>query len=101
MFVITLITEALPSGPTWKTRPPIASNTGRCAAKTAGSPPTMTVICPDAARCTPPVTGASRQLDPLRGGERREALELVAVVRARVDPGPARREPLEQRRPRR
>ena len=35
-------------------------------------------------------------VDPLRGGERREALELVAVVRARVDPGSARSEPLEQ-----
>ena len=35
-------------------------------------------------------------VDPLRGGECREALELVAVVRARVDPGAARREPFEQ-----
>ena len=34
-------------------------------------------------------------VDPLRCGERREALELVAVVRARVDPGAARSETFE------
>ena len=59
MFVITLMTEALPSGPTWMTGLPIASRTLRCAAKTASSPPAITVISPAAALCTPPVTGHS------------------------------------------
>ena len=38
-------------------------------------------------------------VDPLRRRECCETLELVAVVGARVDPGSARRKPLEQRRP--
>ncbi len=59
MFVMTLITDALPSGPTWMTGAPIASSSSRCAAKTASSPPAMTVISPAAALWTPPVTGHS------------------------------------------
>ena len=31
LIVITLITAALPSGPIWKTWPPIARKAGRCA----------------------------------------------------------------------
>ena len=95
MFVITLSPDAEPSGPTWKIRLPIASKSGMLGVSTASSPPTMTVISPDAARCTPPVTGASSVAIPRSSRERREPHELVAVVRAHVDPRaavPQRRE---------
>ena len=44
---------------------------------------------PAAARCTPPVTGASSVATPALGGQRGEALQLVQVVGAHVDPGAA------------
>ena len=93
MFVITLITEALPSGPMWKISLPIASNSGRCARNVASSPPTSTVISPAAALWTPPVTGRLERGDALLRRERGEAEQLVTVVRARVDPRRAGRQP--------
>ena len=43
----------------WKIFLPMASSAGLWRSKRSASPPTSTVISPRAARCTPPVTGAS------------------------------------------
>jgi len=63
--VITFMTQALPNSPIWKIftahRLPARQGASRIRPR---SPPTRTVISPAAARCTPPVTGASNVAMP-------------------------------------
>ena len=89
-LVITLIAEAAPSGPTWKTRRPSPRRRAGARSQTASSPPTRTVISPWRRRWTPPVTGRLERLDALR---RRQAPRAGASRAGRcvlhVDPGAA------------
>src|SRR5918994_17181 len=55
-----------PAGPTWTTRLPSASSSGRCAAKAPLVPPTMTVSEAASAPAGPPLTRASRDSIPAR-----------------------------------
>src|SRR5262245_26965472 len=57
-------TSPLPTGPTWKMLAPMASRTGRAAAKSSAEPPTMMASVPSTARGTPPDTGASTKRSP-------------------------------------
>ena len=89
MFVITLRSEALPSGPTWKIATahrleewPVSVGTARVTADDDG----------DLARRREVHAPGHRGLergDSLRRRERREALHLVPVGRAHLDPGRA------------
>ena len=89
ILVITLITAALPSGPTWKILLPIASSAGRCFANTSAPPPTITVMSPVAARCTPPVTGHSSTSAPLAcatAARRLRSASLLVLISIQVAP---------------
>ena len=95
MFVITLITEAVPSGPTWMTGSPIASSTlamlredGLVASRDHRDLARGRLV--DAAG-----DGALERPDAAGRRDRGQALELVRVVRAHVDPRTARPQALE------
>mmetsp|Transcript_33833 Transcript_33833/g.84313 ORF Transcript_33833/g.84313 Transcript_33833/m.84313 type:complete len:218 (-) Transcript_33833:93-746(-) len=64
MFEMTLTTEAEPHPPQWITLPPIELSKSECLRITSSSPPTRTVMSPEATRCTPPVSGASSRSMP-------------------------------------
>ena len=90
MLVMTLMTEAEPIGPTLKMRRPIASKAARCVSNRSASPPTMTVISPLAARCTPPVTGVSSVRTPkvfARSERRRIVSRSLVLISIQVRPG--------------
>ena len=92
MLVITLITEAWPSAPTWMTLPPIASSMPRWAAKTASSPPAITVISPAAALWTPPVTGhASVAMPRTASSAASRSSSCASLVLMSIQVPPARR----------
>ena len=59
-----LVSWPFPAGPMWVTLRAYASITGRARAKSASSPPTITVSTPFSAPACPPETGASRKPTP-------------------------------------
>jgi hypothetical protein len=63
IWLTSLTTSPIPTAPTWF-GVPIASSTGRAAAKSSSDAPTMMVSVPVFARAGPPETGASRKRNP-------------------------------------
>ena len=82
----------------WKTLPPIASKTGRWLCEDRAVAADEHRDLADGSEVDAAGDRRLERVDAARRRDRGEALELVAVVRARVDPRPSRREPGEDAR---
>src|SRR4029453_9663562 len=78
-FVASFAADPDPTGPVWNWARVIAAGTGRTAANTSGSAPTMAVMVPASARLTLPDTGASTSATPA-------ARAFPASARTAADP---------------